>query len=589
MKTTSDKYARPTWAFIFAGVVAVLGLAAVVGLSVARIQNPESTTPETQAAGTSTSKLGIFVQGNNDEAKKIVNAGPVLVKIVVPDPNAFLRDEGAYGEIITLAKNYKAKYPTGVVLIRFNMNEMGQTKLTDSMGADDAAEIVFNDYEQILKKLRDRGDMKYFDYIAGPTNETERVPFWSKSDSDMYWLARFWDTLTKLNSYAGMKTCVGNILTGDLPMSSESIKTLKAGLIPTMNSTKSVFCYHGYSDAGFTKTYESQKEQSLAFRDFYSKLGSGAPKMIIGELGIAGGWKVGTPTQYEDWLTWYDSEIKKDSQIIGAAIYEVGSSGADQIDGPVASWLVSYLQGQEGTSSTSTTGSSSTSTGLDQACFDNCFKNIKPGNGSYCRTACQTGGSSNSSTTGSEANSSVPNVCKDVCVGSPEHKGNFSYCTTCCGNGSCSQYNTGSGSGFGVTVNVKYEDGTNATSGTVRMGGTSVCTACNSSCKDPVCNPQREKAIDNGVATWVGSTKGATYGFFLVGQSNLKCEASSGGSCTITIPGNNPGDASGSAQVNACWGNADGLGGRCYDCNGDNTINILDFACFASHWLEEVL
>lgn len=41
-------------------------------------------------------------------------------------------------------------------------------------------------------------------------------------------------------------------------------------------------------------------------------------------------------------------------------------------------------------------------------------------------------------------------------------------------------------------------------------------------------------------------------------------------------------------QVDACWGNA-GSDGKCYDCNGDGEINILDFSCFAKHWLNNVL
>ena len=43
-------------------------------------------------------------------------------------------------------------------------------------------------------------------------------------------------------------------------------------------------------------------------------------------------------------------------------------------------------------------------------------------------------------------------------------------------------------------------------------------------------------------------------------------------------------------EANACWGNL-GTGanaGRCYDCNGDGVINILDFSCFAKRWREKI-
>lgn len=40
-------------------------------------------------------------------------------------------------------------------------------------------------------------------------------------------------------------------------------------------------------------------------------------------------------------------------------------------------------------------------------------------------------------------------------------------------------------------------------------------------------------------------------------------------------------------EAEACWGNQ-GSDGRCYDCNGDSEINILDFSCFSSNWLKDV-
>lgn len=40
-------------------------------------------------------------------------------------------------------------------------------------------------------------------------------------------------------------------------------------------------------------------------------------------------------------------------------------------------------------------------------------------------------------------------------------------------------------------------------------------------------------------------------------------------------------------EAEACWGNQ-GADGRCYDCNGDSEINILDFSCFSSNWLRDV-
>lgn len=39
----------------------------------------------------------------------------------------------------------------------------------------------------------------------------------------------------------------------------------------------------------------------------------------------------------------------------------------------------------------------------------------------------------------------------------------------------------------------------------------------------------------------------------------------------------------GSSEANTCWGNG-GANGKCYDCNGDGVINVLDFSCFRANY-----
>lgn len=43
----------------------------------------------------------------------------------------------------------------------------------------------------------------------------------------------------------------------------------------------------------------------------------------------------------------------------------------------------------------------------------------------------------------------------------------------------------------------------------------------------------------------------------------------------------------GANEVNACWDNK-GANGKCYDCDGNGVINVLDFSCFQKHWLKNV-
>lgn len=61
------------------------------------------------------------------------------------------------------------------------------------------------------------------------------------------------------------------------------------------------------------------------------------------------------------------------------------------------------------------------------------------------------------------------------------------------------------------------------------------------------------------------------------GTACTSTQTCSSGVCTAT----------GSNEVNSCWGNG-GTNGKCYDCNGDGEVNILDFSCFRSKYLQNV-
>ena len=62
-------------------------------------------------------------------------------------------------------------------------------------------------------------------------------------------------------------------------------------------------------------------------------------------------------------------------------------------------------------------------------------------------------------------------------------------------------------------------------------------------------------------------------------------DCASGQSCDTT---KTPNACSSTDEVNACWGNG-GTSGKCYDCNGDGEVNILDFACFRAKYNQNVL
>ena len=115
-------------------------------------------------------------------------------------------------------------------------------------------------------------------------------------------------------------------------------------------------CYHAY-----TSSY-GKGAQELYHRSYIDYFSSSAVKalypqlyqipIIIGELGYAAdsahGYLSGgsSSTQFTDWLTWYDSEIKKDSSVLGATLFQSGDGGTWQsfnVDS-IMGWLKSHLR-----------------------------------------------------------------------------------------------------------------------------------------------------------------------------------------------------------------------------------------------------
>lgn len=291
------------------------------------------------ASGLSQSKLGIFILGFNPQVNAIVDSGPRVIKLLIGNPNDFVK--GGYGGYVSFAKNYKTQYPEGKVVLRIfdYWQNPGVKKYTQNDDPQQAAEEVFDWYKPVLDILREKGDMGYFDYLGGPPNETERTPYWSEG-GNVAWLSAFWSRIVDLNLAAGIKTCAGNILTGDLATKPDDISILQNGLFAKLNATGGVICYNAYSDTGFDTNAVAQEEQPLLYRKMYRTLGGSTPQMIIGELGIADGWqKAGTAAQYEEWLKWYDSEIQKDPFIIGATLYGDNSNISS-----VADWLADYIR-----------------------------------------------------------------------------------------------------------------------------------------------------------------------------------------------------------------------------------------------------
>lgn len=65
------------------------------------------------------------------------------------------------------------------------------------------------------------------------------------------------------------------------------------------------------------------------------------------------------------------------------------------------------------------------------------------------------------------------------------------------------------------------------------------------------------------------------------GTGGVACSACTAGqSCTSGV-------CTTTSEANSCWGNS-GTDGKCYDCNGDGVINVLDFSCFRNSYGQTV-
>lgn len=112
----------------------------------------------------------------------------------------------------------------------------------------------------------------------------------------------------------------------------------------------------------------------------------------------------------------------------------------------------------------------------------------------------------------------------------------------------------------------------------VKTDGSSVCGTCtsDSNCTPPlVCANQKCVEPSNSHLACVSNACARVIG----SGSNTDGCITAGKECTTQI--NEP---------NACWGNG-GVGttaGRCYDCNGDGEVNILDFSCFRAKYQQNV-
>ncbi|MBI4067764.1 hypothetical protein HY407_05255 [Candidatus Gottesmanbacteria bacterium] len=299
----------------------------------------------------SDSKLGIFILSSySPGAKKIVAVGPKVIKVLDPHLNASL---------LTAAKEYKSKYPNGKTVLRVYDNTVG-LKYNISQDPVLSAQDLFD--KVINPALTSLGsDLSLFDYIETP-NEVDNVVDFSTVEN-VRWLAKFWLKLAQLNHEKGIASCVASISVGGVGGNTDAeIGQRIAEFVPTLREVKKMngaWCYHAYT-LEYSKDPLVEQWYSLRYRKFYAYLQSNASDiadipMILSEAGVdktgnptTDGWQQrGSKAQYEDWLNWFDSELKKDSYILGTTLFQIGDTHWSSFNlEPIADYLVAHIGGQ---------------------------------------------------------------------------------------------------------------------------------------------------------------------------------------------------------------------------------------------------
>jgi len=292
-----------------------------------------------------TSKIGIHLIGSYTAGvKKIVAARCPVIKIL-----------DIHQPMLDAARDYKAANPKGIVVLRvFTPIQHEATQ-----DPEERAKLY---WEQVVKPSITRltpEQKKLIDYVEGP-NECE-LPCW-RSVSDAEWIVKFYEALVPMMVESGLKPCIGNIPVGNPPGPPEEVEAKIRAFIPALRLAKKVggcWSYHSYT-LKYTKDPGIEIHYSLRYRRFYKTFAKYAPDLknmpiILTEGGVdsdgsypgVSGWKRDTAEKFQDWLKWFDSEMKKDRYVKGITLFEIGDPAVwDSFDlEPMADWLAGYLGG----------------------------------------------------------------------------------------------------------------------------------------------------------------------------------------------------------------------------------------------------
>lgn len=297
----------------------------------------------------SQSKLGIHLIGRyTGGARKVIAAGPTVIKVLDPQANS---------EMIEAVRDYKRRCPNGIVVMRV-WERTSQVRYSLSDNPERCAEDFWRKVLEPAVKALSPSDRKLVDFLEGP-NEGENTPTWESVESAR-WFGLFWVHLAKRIAFEGLRPCIASIAVGNPPGTLNEIFAKLNVFVPALRAAKQfngAWSYHAYS-LEYTTDLGIETWYSLRYRLFYDFLRRNHPNLadlpiLLTEAGIdrrgnpkTDGWRArGDSEKFQNWLRWFDSELQKDKEVIGATLFQIGDpQGWWSFDlEPVADWLADYL------------------------------------------------------------------------------------------------------------------------------------------------------------------------------------------------------------------------------------------------------
>lgn len=289
------------------------------------------------------SKLGVLYLIGNVESQgmlKLADTGKLpIFKVGLADLT--------FGD--SRAVRVKKNNPKALLVIGMSGPEF-KTRTDDPV---EAAKKRWKDMEKELSSVSEE-NRKLIDFLEAWPN------MWGPSSvEEAKWYVRYTECLAEKIASAGYRPVVATYGVGGIPADKKQWPILDA-MIPALRAAKQcggAWACHGYT-LEYSKDYEVEKWYSLRYRQTYAYLREKFPEvadlpMILSEGGVdkqgdpdKDGWQArGSKEKYEDWLTWYDSEICKDPYVLGVTLFKIGSPDTwKSFDlEPVAGWLAEYL------------------------------------------------------------------------------------------------------------------------------------------------------------------------------------------------------------------------------------------------------